>query len=152
MRATAARRQAPRSVRAWVRLLQVQKLVLAEVRDELDDDVSLARFDLLANLHNEDAQSLVALSRHMLVTAGNLTGLVDRAERDGLVVRKEDSSDRRTTRVCLTSKGRAVYGTALVRHDARLERAFSALGRAEQDTLADLLGKVRDSLRRKEDR
>lgn len=140
------------AVRAWVRLLAVQKLVLAEVRDELSGDVSLPRFDLLANLHRDDGQTLASLSRHMLVTAGNLTGLVDRAERDGLVARKPDPTDRRATRVMLTPRGRSLYAEAMSRHERCIEAAFAGLSRKDQQTLSALLGTVRRSLRDRKDR
>src|SRR5690606_5337330 len=79
-----ARESSPRdsaAVRAWVRILSLQKHALAAIRDELHGDITLPRFDLLSNLVRQDGQTFVALSRSMLVTAGNLTGLVDRAER-----------------------------------------------------------------------
>jgi DNA-binding MarR family transcriptional regulator len=135
------------SVRAWVRLLEVHKAALAELRDELQGDVTLPRFDLLANLDREDGQTLASLSRKMLVTAGNLTGLVDRAERDGLVERRADARDRRATRVFLTKRGRKLYADAVDRHARRLESIFRSLGPHERDALGELLGKVRSDLR-----
>ena len=135
------------AVRAWVRLLEVHKLALAEVRGELVGEISLPRFDLLANLEREDGQTLAALSRRMLVTAGNLTGLVDRAERDGLVRRAPDESDRRATRVKLTARGRALYAEALHRHARRIEAVFDVLSKKEQNALSTLLGEVRTRLR-----
>lgn len=51
------------------------------------------RFNLLSNLARADGQTLASLSRSMLVTAGNLTGLVDRAARDGMVERRADPTD-----------------------------------------------------------
>ena len=135
------------AVRAWVRLLEVHKLALAEVRGELVGEVSLPRFDLLANLEREDGQTLAALSRRMLVTAGNLTGLVDRAERDGLVRRAPDAHDRRATRVKLTARGRALYAEALLRHARRVEAVFDVLSKKEQHALSSLLGEVRKRLR-----
>ena len=93
-------------VSLWVRLLESHNRMLVEIRRRLADDCTMPRFDLLANLEREDGQTLAALSRRMLVTAGNLTGLVDRAERDGVVERRADPSDRRLSRVFLTPKGR----------------------------------------------
>ena len=62
------------NVSLWVRLLESHNLMLSEVRRRLADDCTMPRFDLLANLEREDGQTLAALSRRMLVTAGNLTG------------------------------------------------------------------------------
>ena len=61
------------AVRAWVRLLAVQKRALAAIRDDLEREMTMPRFDLLANLCKNDGQTLAALSRSMLVTAGNIT-------------------------------------------------------------------------------
>lgn len=135
------------SVRAWVRLLEVHKAALAELRDELQGEVTLPRFDLLANLDRGDGQTLASLSRKMLVTAGNLTGLVDRAERDGLVERRADPNDRRATRVHLTRHGRRLYADAVERHARRLEAIFASLAAHEREALGELLGKVRADLR-----
>ena len=139
------------SLRAWVRLLEVQKLVLSELRGGLEPNVSLSRFDLLEQLAREDGQTLASLSRRMLVTAGNLTGLVDRAERDGLVVRRSHASDRRATRVFLTDEGRSRYRGALSLHNGHVERIFGCLSRKDQRTLADMLGTLRTSLREKDE-
>ena len=131
------------AVRAWVRLLEVHKLALAEVRGELVGEVSLPRFDLLANLDREDGQTLAALSRTMLVTAGNLTGLVDRAERDGLVKRTPHARDRRATRLKLTPRGRALYADAMKRHERRIEAVFDVLSKREQNAGHDSTTPIR---------
>jgi DNA-binding MarR family transcriptional regulator len=127
-------------------MLQVHKATLSELRDELSGEVTLSRFDLLANLAREDGQTIASLSRRMLVTAGNLTGLVDRAERDGLVERHADPGDRRATRIQLTRRGLKLYDEALARHARRLERLFRVLGARDLDTLNQLLDKLRRSL------
>ena len=103
-------------VSLWVRLLESHNLMLAEIRRRLADAATLPRFDLLANLERQDGQTLAALSRRMLVTAGNLTGLVDRAERDGVVERRADPKDRRVSRVFLTAKGRELITSLNAAH------------------------------------
>ncbi len=132
---------------AWVRILAVHKRGLNVLRAHLERDMTLPRFDLLANLCRSDGQTLASLSRHMLVTAGNLTGLVDRAARDGLVERRADPADRRAWRVHVTAKGQRVFRDAERRHAARLKRAFSALTPEEIQTLVGLLDKLRTELR-----
>jgi DNA-binding MarR family transcriptional regulator len=129
-------------------MLQVQRSVLAEVRDQLQPDMTLSRFDLLANLLREDGQTPAALSRRMLVTAGNLTGLVDRAARDGLVVRRTDPSDRRTRRVHLTTEGKKLCTTAARRHKHRIDHIFRMLRPAEIEQLIGLLEKLRTPRRK----
>jgi DNA-binding MarR family transcriptional regulator len=138
-------------VSLWVRLLESHNLMLAEIRRRLSDEATLPRFDLLANLESEDGQTLAALSRRMLVTAGNLTGLVDRAERDGVVQRRADPRDRRLSRVFLTPKGRALIQQLLPSHAVHVGDLVSGLDAAERRELRRLLGKLRDSLASKLD-
>jgi DNA-binding MarR family transcriptional regulator len=155
-----ARARGPRGLRAsklepgredvglWVRLLEVHNLMLSEVRRRLLDDCTLPRFDLLANLERRDGQTLAELSRRMLVTAGNLTGLVDRAERDGVVERRADPRDRRLSRVYLTAKGRELISELLPVHAAHVVELVRGLEVSERRELRRLLGKLRDSLTR----
>lgn len=138
------------AVRAWVRILAVHKRALAAIRDDLEHEMTLPRFDLLANLSRSDGQTLASLSRSMLVTAGNLTGLVDRAARDGMVERRADPEDRRAWRVHITPKGRRSFREVEQRHAARVAKMFSTLSQAEITTLIRLLDRMRVALREPE--
>jgi DNA-binding MarR family transcriptional regulator len=134
-------------VRAWVRVLAVQKRALAAIRDDLEREVTMPRFDLLSNLCRADGQTLASLSRTMLVTAGNITGLVDRAARDGLVERRADPNDRRAWRVHITPKGQRAFRDAERRHAARVTKLFASLTNPELSTLILLLDKLRAGIR-----
>lgn len=138
------------AVRAWVRILAVQKRGLSAIRDDLEREMTLPRFDLLSNLVRTDGQTLASLSRSMLVTAGNLTGLVDRAARDGLVERRADPADRRAWRVHLTPRGLRAFRDAERRHASRVAKLFSSLGQAEVASLIRLLDKLRAALHSEE--
>ena len=133
-------------VSVWVRLLDAHNLMLGELRRRLSDRCTLARFDLLANLEREDGQTPAALSRRMLVTAGNLTGLVDRAERDGVAERRPDPADRRLSRVWLTDKGRQLVQSLLPVHAEHVSELMASLDAGERRELRRLLGKLRGSL------
>jgi DNA-binding MarR family transcriptional regulator len=133
-------------VSLWVRLLESHNLMLAEIRRRLSSATTMARFDLLANLEREDGQTLAALSRRMLVTAGNLTGLVDRAERDRVVKRRADPRDRRLSRVFLTARGRRLITQILPQHGDHVGELLAGLDAGERRELRRLLGKLRDSL------
>jgi DNA-binding MarR family transcriptional regulator len=135
------------AIRAWVRVLAVQKRALAAIRDDLEREMTMPRFDLLANLCRSDGQTLASLSRSMLVTAGNITGLVDRAARDGLVERRADPGDRRAWRVHVTAKGLRVFREAERLHGAKVAKLFAGLTRGEIEALIRLLDKLRGSLR-----
>ena len=134
-------------MRAWVRVLAVQKRALAAIRDDLEREMTMPRFDLLANVCHTDGQTLTSLSRSMLVTAGNITGLVDRAARDGMVERRADPEDRRAWRVHVTPKGRRAFRDAERRHAAKVAKLFAGLSSGELEALIRLLDKVRSTLR-----
>ncbi len=134
------------NVSLWARLLESHNLMLGEVRKKLAGECTMPRFDLLANLEREDGQTLAALSRRMLVTAGNLTGLVDRAERDGVVERRADPRDRRLSRVYLTPKGRELIASLLPKHAAHVAMLLEGLDPNDKRELRRLLGKLCDSL------
>ena len=140
------------SVSLWFRLLGCHAMMLAELRRELEARTTLARFELLASLNHDDGQTLAALSRALLVTAGNVTGLVDRAERDGLVERRPEPSDRRVARVWLTRAGRSLIRELLPLHARHVHELVGGLPSRERRELRRLLGGLREHLIRSSSR
>jgi DNA-binding MarR family transcriptional regulator len=136
------------SVSIWFRLLSCHAVMLSKLRRELEDRTTLARFDLLASLAREDGQTLAGLSRALLVTAGNVTGLVDRAERDGVVERRPEPTDRRVARVWLTAEGRALIRDLLPLHARHVHELIGGLSHQDRRELRRLLGGLRDQLQR----
>jgi DNA-binding MarR family transcriptional regulator len=95
-------------LRLWLSLLRTTRRVEADIRERLrvKFDTTLPQFDVMAALFKyERGLTMTALSRTLIVSNGNVTGIVDRLVADGLVVRMADQSDRRTTFVRLTAKG-----------------------------------------------
>jgi DNA-binding MarR family transcriptional regulator len=107
------------------------------------NECTLAQFDVLAHLMREKKGIPHAeLSRNLLVTAGNVTGLIDRMESSGLVRRRNDSNDRRVTLVELTAKGRKLAESVIPRHSADIESLFDALSEREKTQLRAILDKL----------
>lgn len=77
------------------------------------------------------------------VTRATMTGLVDTLERDGLVKREPDLSDRRMMSVHLTEKGRELLCTMLPVHFRLMSELMLTLDETERRTLVQLLGKIR---------
>ena len=96
------------ALRLWLRLLTCSNLIETSIRRRLqqDFDLTLPRFDLLAQLDRADGLKMSELSRRLMVTSGNVTGIADQLERDGWLTRESDSGDRRATRLRLTDSGR----------------------------------------------
>jgi DNA-binding MarR family transcriptional regulator len=84
------------------------------------------------------------LSRRMMVTGGNVTGITDQLVAEGLVERLEVAGDRRAFLVRMTPKGRKQFHEMAQQHEGWIVGAFAGLGAKEVATLHKLLGKVKD--------
>ena len=138
----------PEALRLWLRLLTCTQLVEKQVRTQLREqfDTTLPRFDLMAQLErNPDGLKMNELSRRMMVTGGNVTGITDQLVAEGLVERMEVDGDRRAYRVRLTPRGHTVFGEMARQHEAWIVAAFEALSPREVESLYKLLGKVKQS-------
>jgi len=137
----------PQELRLWLRLLTCTQLVEKQVRAQLRArfDTTLPRFDLMAQLERApEGLKMNELSRRMMVTGGNVTGITDQLVNEGLVDRVDVEGDRRAYRVLLTAKGRRVFNDMARQHEQWIVDAFGALSDKDQGTLYKLLGKVKD--------
>jgi DNA-binding MarR family transcriptional regulator len=138
------------SVRAHVRVATCYNLLMAEARQRVVSrwNLTLPQFDVLAELARADAAgfTFVELSRLLLVTSGNLTGIVDRLEEQRLVERRPELKDRRVIRVALTEKGRRVTDRMLPAHAADIEEILSFMPYSTLTQLNELLGQLREGL------
>lgn len=136
----------PEALRLWLRMLTCTQLVEKELRGRLREqfDTTLPRFDLMAQLERApDGLKMNELSRRMMVTGGNVTGITDQLAAEGLVDRAGVEGDRRAYRVRLTPKGRKAFHTMAQQHEDWVVQAFGALTDKEIATLHRLLGKVK---------
>ena len=137
----------PDELRLWLRLLTCTQLIEKQVRTDLREQwgTTLPRFDLMAQLEREpEGMRMNELSRRMMVTGGNVTGITDQLEAEGLVERVEVEGDRRAYRVRLTPRGRRQFNTMAQAHEGWIVDAFAGLDAAEIKTLRTLLGKVKE--------
>jgi DNA-binding MarR family transcriptional regulator len=125
-------------LRVWLRLLSCANLISAEIRRRLREefDVTLPRFDLLSQLYREpEGLRLGELSRRLMVTNGNLTGLVDRLVEEGLVIRETVAEDRRAILVRLSKRGERGFAKMAVANETWLGELFSGADRHTLNTL-----------------
>jgi DNA-binding MarR family transcriptional regulator len=137
----------PEALRLWLRLLTCTQIVEKQVRSHLRErfETTLPRFDLMAQLERSpDGLKMNELSRRMMVTGGNVTGITDQLVAEGLVDRVDVAGDRRAYRVCLTAKGRKLFHEMAHQHESWIVEAFAGLSGKEVATLHKLLGKVKD--------
>ena len=137
------------SLRLWLRLLSCSTDIETEIRKRLRSQfgMSLARFDYLAQLHRHPSGlKMNALSRFLMVTGGNVTGLTDELEKDGFVTREADPEDRRSWRVALTAKGRKAFEKIASTHEGWVVDLFGSLADVDKRQLHNLLGRLRVQL------
>src|SRR5262249_51842186 len=136
-------------LRLWLRLLTCSNLIDARVRRGLRDafDTTLPRFDLLAQLDRApEGLSLSALSRRLMVSNGNMTGLVERLAAEGLVGTQRQDGDRRGRLVRLTQAGKRAFDTMTPVHEGWVAAMLGRLDRTEMAQLHALLGKLKQAV------
>ena len=121
-------------LRLWLRLLTTANTIEAEIRRRLRDqfDTTLPRFDLMAQLERApDGIMLSELSRRMMVSNGNVTGIVDRLVADGLAERETMESDRRAFRVRISERGAQLMREMTARHLEWINELFAGVTEAD---------------------
>lgn len=133
-------------LRLWLRLLSCTTLIENQVSSRLrsEFETTLPRFDLMAQLaRSSDGLNMGELSQRLMVSGGNITGITDNLERDGLVERVTPPEDRRAKIVRLTPKGRASFDRMAQVHSTWIESWMDGLTEQEQRQLYLLLGKLK---------
>jgi DNA-binding MarR family transcriptional regulator len=137
-------------VRAWARLVKAQHKVLGAVEADLKRAgfPPLSWYDVLLALRRSEGRGLrhLEIEAQLLLAQHNVSRLVDRLEKAGLVERRPVVEDGRGQLVMITRSGRGLlrrmwpaYRTAIERHVGR-----KLGGEAEAQTLAHLLGQLID--------
>ncbi len=129
-------------LRLWIRLLRSSRAIENELRERLrrEFDVTLPRFDVLAALHREpDGMLMSELSRYLMVSNGNVTGIIDRLEADGQVVRARRDGDRRASIVRLTEKGRTEFEAMAGEHETWVAELLGTLVPDDVEKLSTVL-------------
>ncbi len=143
-----------RALKLWLRLLTCSNLVETRVRSRLrsDFDCTLPRFDLVAQLdRHPDGLKMGELSRRLMVTGGNITGITDQLEADGWVERAGVDNDRRAWRVKLTARGKKAFRQMASVHEQWIVELFDQWTEREQEQFFKLLGKLKETIRASED-
>lgn len=131
--------------RAYGAVAAVEREISARLRARFG--ASLARFDLMAHLYAAPGGiTMGSLTRRLLVSGGNVTGVVDRLEKEGLVAREVDAADRRVYRVALTASGRAMFKNMAEEHEAWVSELLAGLDPAEMSRSTALLEDLRHRL------
>lgn len=135
-------------LRFWLRLLRATNFVEAQLRERLrvTFDTTLPRFDVLAALYRTgEGLKMSELSRMLMVSNGNVTGIIDRLVADDMVVRMPIEGDRRATRVGLTQQGRKDFSAMATAHESWINEILGALDEPEIAAALALLDKLKEA-------
>lgn len=130
------------SLRLWLRILKVQRMVEAELRERLrrEFETTLPRFDVMSALYRfRDGMKMSELSRALKVSNGNVTGIVDRLAEDGLALRVPVPGDRRASMVRLTRRGVEVFEAQAAAHEVWVHEALGGLEGEDSAMVARML-------------
>lgn len=137
-------------LRLWLRLLTCSTLIETEIRRRLREefDFTLPRFDLLAQLEKApDGLVLGEISRRMMVSAGNITALVERLLESGYITRTAAPTDRRVQIIRMTAMGRDAFRRMSDKHGDWIGGLFADLSPDDARTLMTALGTLKASVR-----
>ena len=130
-------------LRLWLRLLRATRLIESELRERLRKEfaITLPQFDVMAALaRKEDGMTMTELSRMLMVSNGNVTGIIDRLAAEKLVLRQAPANDRRSFIVRLTPKGAAQFAVVARAHEGWVDELLGSFDAAQTEILIDMLG------------
>ncbi len=139
----------PEALRLWLRLLTCTQMIETRVRTGLREqfNTTLPRFDLMAQLERApDGLRMNELSRRMMVTRGNITGITNQLVAEGLVDRVDEVADGRVWRVKLTPKGRRQFASMAHQHEGWIVNALGGLSTNDITSLHKLLGRAKKGI------
>ena len=137
------------ALRLWLRLLTCTLMIERRIKSRLRErfDTTLPRFDLMAQLERAPGGlTMSELSRRLMVTGGNVTGLVDPLVAAGLVERLAVPGDRRAAAVRLTSRGRRAFLAMAGEHERWVVAMMAGVSERDRGELAALLARLKQSV------
>ncbi len=140
-------------LRLWIRLLRASRTIESVLRERLAQqfDTTLPRFDVMAALYRTPEGMLMSdLSRFLLVSNGNVTGIIDRLASEGLVKRARRNGDRRTSIVRLTPPGHAAFKQMAAAHQQWVEELLAGVSKVDAQRLTSMLEVFRSNWEERE--
>ncbi|MEM8516767.1 DNA-binding MarR family transcriptional regulator [Janthinobacterium sp. CAN_S7] len=137
------------SLKLWLRMLSCTVKIENEVRIRLRASfgITLPRFDLMAQLERfPEGLRMGELSKRMMVTGGNITGITDQLEQEKLVLRVVDPQDRRAYSVKLTPAGRRAFDDMARVHEGWIAELLQGVTPDDKSQLIDLLSHMKQQL------
>lgn len=135
-------------LRLWINMLRTTRHIENTLRERFKSEfeATLPRFDVMAALfRNPDGMTMTRLSESLMVSNGNVTGIVERLVEEGLVNRSAHDTDRRTAIVMLTPDGQSTFSDMADEHHAWINELLEPIPQNEIEHLTELLQGLRDA-------
>jgi DNA-binding MarR family transcriptional regulator len=135
-------------LRMWLRMLACTNLIENHIRGRLraEFDITLPRFDLMSQLERSpQGLKMGELSKRMMVTGGNVTGITDQLVAEKLVIREDSPADRRAYIVKLTPEGRRSFRKMAESHEKWVLSLFEGMDEKQRKQLYELLALLKSS-------
>ena len=134
-------------LRTWLQLVRTYLRMERRLERLLEErGLSLPQFDILATLAMGEGITQQELAQRMLVTKGNICGMIDRMETNGWVERRPDKQDRRANRLFLMPAGRKQLAKSFPDQHAAVQEMMSALRPEELQTLYEFLDRLEEDI------
>jgi DNA-binding MarR family transcriptional regulator len=133
-------------LRLWIRLLRASRFIEGVTRErfKVQFNMTLPRFDVMAALYRQPEGMLMSeIARFLIVSNGNVTGIVDRLVAEGLVARSQRNGDRRTSFITLTRRGRAAFATMAGAHEHWIDELLGGVSARDAEQLSAKLKSFR---------
>src|SRR5215468_6630366 len=137
-----ARPVSKQRLRLWLRLLRSSRAIESRLRERLRAKfaITLPQFDVMATLARyENGMTMTELSRRLMVSNGNVTGIIDRLVAEKLVLRQAPASDRRSYIVRLTPKGASQFSVIAKAHEGWVDEMLVEFGSVEAESIISQL-------------
>ncbi len=143
------------SLKLWLRMLSCTVKIENEIRGRLRAcfGITLPRFDLMAQLERHpQGLRMGELSKRMMVTGGNVTGITNQLEQEKLVVRVPDPKDGRAYSVKLTAAGRKAFAIMAATHEEWIAELLQEVSGTDKAQLIELLSQMKKHLNALDDK
>jgi DNA-binding MarR family transcriptional regulator len=133
-------------LRLWIRLLRASRFIEGETRERFKAqfNMTLPRFDVMAALYRTPEGMLMSeIARFLIVSNGNVTGIVDRLVTEGFVARSQRNGDRRTSFITLTRRGRAAFAAMATAHEHWIDELLGGVSARDAKQLSAKLKSFR---------
>jgi len=133
-------------LRLWIRLLRASRFIEGVTRErfKVQFNMTLPRFDVMAALYRKpDGMLMSEIARFLIVSNGNVTGIVDRLVVEGFVARSQRNGDRRTSFITLTRRGRAAFAAMATAHEHWINELLSGVSARDAEQLSAKLKSFR---------